>query len=177
MILLPIASIFDWQGPRFLAFYGIAFLIAVIWSILRRRSVLKPLNPPPGSRPTLDDPIEIAYLAGGPARCTEVALVNLIEKRTLTWKKSGLFSKEILSVSGPLPPDCHWFERTLFSAATAKGGSGLTLSELSKTVRQNTPSLEGRLAKLGLRPTASELSGNGFSAILPLVDERQTWWN
>jgi len=103
MIIPPIASIFDWQGPQFLAFYSIAFLIAVIWSISRRKSVLKPLNPPPGSRPTLDDPIEIAYLAGGPARCTEVALVNLIEKGTLTWKKGGLLSKGTLSVSGPPP--------------------------------------------------------------------------
>jgi len=69
----------------------------------------------------------------------------------------------------PLLADCHWFERTLYSAATAKGGSGLALSELSHTVRQFAPSLEGRLAKLGLRPTTSELSGKGFSAILPLV--------
>ena len=162
-------SIFDWQGPQFLSFYGIAFLLALLWSISRRKSVLRPLNPPPGSQPKLEDPIEIAYLAGGPARCTEVALVSLIEKGALTWKKSGFLSKGTLSVSGPLPAASHWFERTLYSTITAKGGSGLALSELSPTVRQNTPALEGRLAKLGLRPTASELSGKGLSAILPLL--------
>ena len=169
MITPTFASIFDWQGPRFLAFYAIAFLIAVLWSLVRRRTVLGPLNPAPGSQPALEDPIEIAYLAGGASRCTEVALVNLIEKGVLSWKPGGLLKRGTLKVENNLPADCHWFERAIFSAVTANGMGGIPLQDLSPAIRRNMAPLEGRLASLGLRPTSSELSGKGTSAILPLM--------
>lgn len=164
---LILASVFDWRGPQFLAFYGVIFLIALIWSLQRRGRLLRSLNPPPGTSPTLADPIEIAYLAGGPSRCIEVALVNLIEQNILSWRPGRLLKKGTLTVIADLPSDAHWFERQIYTAALAEKDIGLPLRDLVSVAHRSTAPLEGRLASLGLRPTASELSGKGTSANLP----------
>lgn len=168
MIQVTATSIFDWDGPSFLAFYAVAFCLTTAWSIARRKKVVASFNPAPGTTPQLDDPIEIAYLSGGPSRAAQVAVLNLVEKGALSWQPASTFRKAHLKQAGPIASNAHWFERSIYSAVLAMGETGLPLTKLGPSVLNGIFPLESRLAKLGLRPTKDERSRRMSSAPLPL---------
>jgi len=167
-ILNP-AFVFNLDGSTFLTFYALALVGAIFWSIQRKKNFLEKLGPPPGKKPTLRDAPAIAYLAGGPARLTELSLVQLIEKDLVKWKPGGVFQVGKLHADGIAPKDCQGLERSIFEAVALQGQSGLALKELPPVIAKNIKPIEARLAKLGVRPTAKERASIGNQAVLPLV--------
>src|SRR5262249_41231747 len=71
------------NGPDFLLFYGIT-LAAAIFAVVFVRQVLGRGNvAPTGARGHDLDPFEVAYLAGGPARTVQAALVALANRKAV----------------------------------------------------------------------------------------------
>ncbi|MEP4077904.1 TIGR04222 domain-containing membrane protein [Haloferula sp.] len=166
---LAAIPILDWNGPEFLLFYGVAFVVALIWSVMRRRRANDQFSLPGAEEVQLSDPYELAYLAGGAPRCSQVALVRLVEAGAIERKPSRLFSESKVVAIGSADAGFNDIERTVFSGILAYGEKGMPLSEIPQLVATRLSGIESRLAKLGLRPTASEKSGRGFSISLPLV--------
>ncbi len=132
--LLFSLSIFDWSGAEFLAFYTVAFGFAVWWSISRRHKYLNSFSPAPGTKPKLEHPVEIAYLAGGGARSAEVAIVSLIEQGSISWESAKSPNNGMLKAIGPLNPECHWLERSLYSEISLRGVAGMPLTSFAPIV-------------------------------------------
>lgn len=71
----------DWTGGPFLQLYLLLMLVAVIGSIVLRRS-LRDTGAGSGGTP---DVFELAYLADGPARCTDAAVTRLLHDGDAVW--------------------------------------------------------------------------------------------
>lgn len=169
MIHLVVAvSVFDWKGPDFLVFYAVGFLVALAWSVVRRIRGNDKFALEGASEPLLTDPYEIAFLAGGAPRCSQLAVVKLIKTGAVEWKKAGIFKASRLIATGSAQPDFTDAERHLFKSVLTYGKKGMPLSEVSRLVATRLSGIEAKLAKLGLRPTAGEKAGAGFSTSLPL---------
>lgn len=167
--LLSSFPILDWNGTDFLIFYAVALVMAGGWSWARRHQYLNSFNPAKGACPELSHPIEIAYLAGGASRCTEVAIVHLIEGGFISWNAtSGLGNGRLQAIAAP-PSDSHWLEKSLYSEISLRGAAGMPLSSIGPAVMNGVMSVEGKLAKLGLRPTDAEISRRRSSSVLPLI--------
>jgi uncharacterized protein (TIGR04222 family) len=66
---------FDLRGPQFLLFYAV--LVAAVLVVLRRR------GGGGGRTEAIADPLELAFLRGGPAELLRVALLSLLDRRLL----------------------------------------------------------------------------------------------
>lgn len=166
--LIFAVSVFDWKGPDFLVFYAVGFLIALAWSVIRRFRGNDKFTLEGASEPLLTDPYEIAFLAGGAPRCSQLAVVKLIQTGAAEWKKASVFKASRLIATGAAQPDFTDAERHLFKSVLSYGKKGMPLSEVSRLVATRLSGIEAKLAKLGLRPTAGEKAGAGFSTSLPL---------
>lgn len=69
--------VLDWNGPEFLWFCAAAFVIALGWSLLRRSRANDRFSNPSAEPAPLADPYEIAFLAGGTPRCSQVLRTSL----------------------------------------------------------------------------------------------------
>eukprot|EP00903_Cladosiphon_okamuranus_P003552 g3550.t1 len=124
----------------------------------------------PGASGTdLTDPYEIAFLAGGAPRCSQVAVVKLIKSGAAEWKRSRILKQSSLVASGRAPADLNEIERAVHSSILAYGQKGMPLPNVSQIVAQNLSGVESRLAKLGLRPTSAESGKETFSIMLPML--------
>lgn len=166
--LVPTVSVFDWKGPDFLMFYAVGFVIALAWSLVRRSQMNDKFKLEGVSEPLLDDPYEIAFLAGGVPRCSQLAVVKLIKVGAVEWEKAGLFKVSRLVAKGTARADFSDVERCLFTSVLGYGKKGMPLSEVSRLVATRLSGIEAKLAKRGLRPTASEKAGTGIVISLPL---------
>lgn len=163
------ASLFDWPGNKFLAFYAIAFVIALIWSISRRLKVNDKFAHPDARNSELTDPYEMAFLAGGTPRCAQLAVTRLLKTGSIQWKRTKVFSESRLVAIGCAYQDFNEIERTLFSSILSYGKKGMPLDSVSQLVATRISGIESRLAKAGLRPTSSEEGSRGFFIALPLI--------
>ncbi|MGJ8642583.1 MAG: TIGR04222 domain-containing membrane protein [Luteolibacter sp.] len=169
MIHLVLAvSVFDWKGPDFLVFYAVGFLVALAWSVIRRFRGNDKFALEGALEPQLTDPYEVAFLAGGAPRCSQLAVVKLIKTGAVEWKKAKLFKTSRLIATGSAQADFTDAERALFTSVLGYGKKGMSLSEVSRLVATRLTGIEAKLAKLGLRPTAGDKAGTGFSTSLPL---------
>lgn len=162
-------SVFDLNGPTFLGVYGVLFVIALLWSVARRKQANAKFSLPGADGMELTDPYEIAYLAGGAPRCAQLAVVKLIQSGAVKWEPKRLFKESRLIAVGQAEPGFSGIERSLFVTILGKGKSGLSLNEVVRLVADKLSGIETRLAKLGLRPTASEAGSGGCLATLPLL--------
>lgn len=158
--------IFDLNGPAFLAFYAILFVVAAAWSFLRVRTSATRFDRA-GYYPELTDSYETAYLAGGAPRAAQLATIRLIHSGHIEWK-SKFSGQRLLFLKPPGSSALHTIEWRMLSAIQQHGKSGLPVSEAYTAVLPTMRALEVRLASLGLRPTEEERKKAGWSAAIPL---------
>lgn len=168
-MILSIDFFLETTGPGFLVAYAILLVLAFRWSLKIRQNCLNSFNPREGSNPQLDDPYQVAYLAGGITRCGEVAIASLVEKGAIVWKPAKKIKESRLHEIGPCPDGLHWFEKSLFSPISLRGKTGIALTSLGAAITNGLPSLESQLATLGLRPTREELRSKVWQCTLPLL--------
>lgn len=169
MIIAISLNIFDWKGSEFLVFYGVAFLLVIGWSVSRRSKANEKFalsNPPEVS---LTDPYEIAFLAGGAARCTQVVVVRLIKSGAVVWNKSKGFSQSTLVATGTAQTGFNDIELTTHKAILSYGKTGMPLTRLPQLVGTKLSGIESKLAKLGLRPTGSEAASRILFIFTPFL--------
>ena len=159
--------ILDLTGREFLLFYLCAFVGALVWSVMRRSKALRKFSVTGAEQTQVTDPYELAYLAGGLPRCTQVAVMRLVEMKSVQWKAGSFFQNRLHAIA-PLPAERDDIEVALYRAILVPGKKGLPVKEASRAVSPMLYRLEANLAKLGLRPTQSERTGLGFRAVLPL---------
>ncbi|MBG7608736.1 MAG: TIGR04222 domain-containing membrane protein [Verrucomicrobia bacterium] len=162
-------SIFDWKGPDFLGLYAVAFFFALAWSVWRRFRANKKFAHPDALQVELTDPYDMAFLAGGTSRCSQVAVVKLLKVGSVEWVKTKILKESRLLAKGQAYPDFHEIERTLFSSILGYGKKGMPLASVSQLVATRVSGIESKLAKLGLRPTSSEGSGRVCFIALPML--------
>lgn len=85
----------DWTAGPFLLLFAALAITALIGSILLRR-LLRESGAAGGARP---DAFELAYLAGGPERCTDAAVAHLLANDEVVWDESA--SKLVLTQPAP----------------------------------------------------------------------------
>ena len=162
-------SVFDWSGPEFLGFYSIAFVLAVLWSLWLRNRANDRFALANAESMELNDPYELAFLAGGGVRCCQVVVVRLLKSGAVEWKKTRILRQSRLHATGPALAEFNDIERTVFSSIMGYGKKGMPLAEIPPLVATRISGIEAKLAKLGLRPTASEANGRGCITILPML--------
>lgn len=162
----------DWRGPQFLMFYGAAFLFTLVWSLKRKAALRRRFDASHDTGgPVLEDPYEVAFLAGGPLRCAQMAVVRLVEKQVLEWKPGRWLSGGRLVARQGMNSgaDLNDIERAVFQGIAAKGGAGSRINEVIPLTKPMLPRVEAKLARMGLRPTDGERSGQGLKAVLPML--------
>jgi len=169
MTAKTLTNVLDFTGPEFLWFYAISFAFALVWSLVRRSGAQKKFSLAEAAEVQLSDPYELAFLAGGAPRCTQVVVVRLIKAGAVEWKKARGFSESKLIAKSAASPDFNDIERTVYSSILSYGKKGIPLSGLSLLVGTRISGIEAKLAKLGLRPTQSEEGGRGCFIALPLA--------
>lgn len=158
--------IFDLNGPAFLAFYAILFVVATAWSLIRARAAATRFDRA-GYYPDLTDSYETAYLAGGAPRAAQLATLRLMHSGHIEWK-SKISGQRLLFLKPPGGSALHTIEWRMLSAIQQHGKSGLPVSAAYTAVLPTMRALEVRLASLGLRPTEAERTKAGWSAAIPL---------
>lgn len=166
---LSFFSVFDLSGSAFFGLYIGAFFLALAWSVWRRLRANDKFSLPGAAETQLTDPYEIAFLAGGAPRCAQVAAVKLITCEAVDWKRAGVFKESRLVASGHAEAGFNEIERTLFSSILSYGKKGMPVAEIPALIATRLSGIEARLAKLGLRPTASESNGRGCYIMLPIL--------
>ena len=166
-MLYPIAEIplMDWNGPSFLLFYVLAFVVAVGWSRQRLRTALSPFEN--RTAPMDLEPFEVAFLSGGPNRVTQMAVARLILSGAAVWKKKLTGPRLIVGTAEP--EGLKSVEQHLWEQLVKAGSKGLSVKSLTSLLNRNCEALETRLAIRGLRPRQGERKSAGFSAVLPLL--------
>ncbi|MFD0892608.1 TIGR04222 domain-containing membrane protein [Luteolibacter ambystomatis] len=157
--------IFDWNGPAFLVFYLAAFVGAMIWTSQRSERLAKRFEGAPNPR-TLTDPFDIAFLAGGAPRVTQLAVARLLKLDLIVWRKR--WTGEYLAATGkPTRESLHPVESALLTRVLGRREIGV--AEACDCCRMRAEEIETRLAAAGLRPTAKEKSRTGWQAVRPLL--------
>lgn len=159
-------NVFDWDGPAFLAFYAICLMIALIWSSKLGARVMKRFDV--SGEPTLHDPYEVAYLSGGASRVAQLAVVRLIAAGKVRWEKK-MFGDRLILAGDSSQSGLKTAEKAILDAIRSRGDKGLKAAEAGLQVGPAVQALEIRLAKLGLRPTASEKATAAISKSWPVA--------
>jgi uncharacterized protein (TIGR04222 family) len=161
-------SISDLNGPVSLGVYIAGYFLTLIWTLKRRSNKKANLSHAKTAEVMLTDPYEIAYLAGGLPRCAEVAVIKLITSGAASYIKSRIIGETRLARNGPAQSNFHIIEQTLHSDISGYGSSGMSLLQISESLSTKLSGIESKLARLGLRPTASELNFMSLSITFPM---------
>ena len=167
LLVTAAVPVFDWHGPEFLWFYGVAMLVAAVWSY-RRASRLSERFRHPSNPTDLHDPFDAAYLAGGPPRALQTAVSCLLRREWITWEKSWTGLRLVAQKERPGEGRLGELENAIYQAIhTSK--KGLKMKDVGAAAISRLQSIEARLAKAGLRPTAQELNNSGCLMLYPIM--------
>lgn len=158
--------VLDWHGPAFLIFYAVAFVMAVVISLARSASIRKRFEV---SAPIMEltDPYDAAYLAGGPPRVIQLAVARLLKLGLVDWKSSWTGGR-LIATGAPEPTGgLRSIEVSILTRALGER-KGLVLTEIGRGLSSKFSAIEARLASAGLRPTGSEIQGQGIKVVLPM---------
>ncbi|MBK1884453.1 TIGR04222 domain-containing membrane protein [Luteolibacter pohnpeiensis] len=161
--------VLDMKGVDFLWFYGISLVGAILWSFGLKARMRSKFSFPGAADQNLTDPYEAAFLAGGEVRCSQVAIMRLLEMNALRISEHP--TDKVLWVTGQnaeasLMNPMEW---ALYQRVEKAGDKGFAVSDAVSTCRGYARPIEARLAKSGLRPTNQERKGVGISSVLPLI--------
>ena len=159
--------ILDWQGPEFLVFYMFSLTGALLWSLHLKKKAAKRFESAAPPSP-FTDPFEIAFLAGGVPRVCQLAVARVLKLKLAKWEKHWSGDRLIPNNPSTSAADLHPVEVVLHNALLAKP-KGIALKDLPALCSPACRALESRLARLGLRPTASETNLAARRSVLPLV--------
>ncbi|MES2440317.1 MAG: TIGR04222 domain-containing membrane protein [Verrucomicrobiota bacterium] len=165
-LYLAAIPVFDWNGPAFLAFYLVALITAIWWSLRRSKQALEKFNAS-GETTVPTDSYELAYLSGGEARAVQLAVVRLLHQELILWKR-GFLGARLIRNGGKRATALPAIESVLLERVEAKGTSGIPVKDACRQLASTLKPVEVRLAAKGLRPTAEERSRASQSAILPM---------
>ncbi len=162
----PLAEIpvFDLNGPSFLAFYAVMFVIVTCWSFLRARRAVDRFDRA-GYFPELSDFYETAYLSAGAPRVAQLAVVRLMQLGLVDWKTGKL----LIARHPASGVNLNSIELKLLAAVQQKGRKGLPVKGACAAILPETRSIEVKLASAGLRPTGEERKKAAWSAAIPLM--------
>lgn len=158
--------IWDWTPMQSFIYYLIALVILTVWCAIRVRSVLDRHQ---DSRyfPEIDDFYELAYLAAGASRTSQLAVFRLVKLGEIEWLASRrgplLFGK-----SPETQQALSELERHLKNAVKTAGKRGIPVNQACIKLFPSMRPIEVKLATLGLRPTEAERKQAGFTAVMPL---------
>jgi len=158
--------IVDWNGPSFLAFYVIAYVLAVAFTLYLGRLRMNRFNAV-GLPAEPDDPYEIAYLAGGLPRAIKLAVGRLIRLELVTWSRHW-YGDRLAPRPGGQYGELHPLEAEIYARILKSGEKGLPVRELAFGCAFTMAGTERRLASAGLRPTARELHESVLPCLWPL---------
>jgi uncharacterized protein (TIGR04222 family) len=150
---------FALNGPQFLGFFAVSFVLALAVSLFVRRTLRGPVDePPPGSVKL--DPYETALLAGGEAAAINSAIAALVHSGGLEVNKT---ERKLIAAKGTTAG--HDLERAVLSAAAGSVGStdGTELRTVRKGAEPTAALLRPRLTDLGL------LVGDGQAMLMGLL--------
>ena len=153
---------FDLRGPEFMVLFGLSYVFSVAIAITLR-STLRRVHPQTIGRPpeTLNDPYEVAYLAGGESRVAQAATGLLVH--------SGVFevqrSSKTLVANLPLPSSAHEIEEAVYSAAVATNGKAEG-RHFSSFAGSALTTIRNSLAEKGLIETASSFAAAQFWSLV-----------
>ncbi len=143
---------FDWTGGPFLILYLVLLVTVVIAGVM-----IPAWQLPEGRRQKVNDPDQLAFLAGGKARFADSIVARLLAGRTLVMN-----GKDKLDVQ-------------MRTGASAAENSVLALTSpldwtrIERTLRPTADSLNDRLQRGGLMLTSSERANLRYWALLPYL--------
>lgn len=158
--------IFDWHGPQFLAFYIVAYVATIAWTLHLGKARMKRFNRP-GPHIDLEDPFEVAYLTGGSQRAVKLAVGRLIHSGLISWSKRW-FGDRLVATHLTSTTMLHALEMTILTQALGHGERGMPIGEVQQRCAPILHSMAVRLAVAGLRPTEVELKNSALSCLWPL---------
>lgn len=157
----------DWSGPEFLKFYGFTLILAIVWSWVRTRTVMRSFETR-GVAEIPTDPYELAYLAAGEPRVLQLTVACLIQKRLIHWK-SNREGKRLIMNSENAHSDVPAIEEALLQRIYHAEPEGIRLRDVGLPLSPCLRAIEVKMAAAGLRPTASERNKACIRAIYPLI--------
>lgn len=158
----------SWPSGPFLGLYLVLLLLLAVWCARRRRAFMASFElrePPPVP---LDDPYEVAWLAGGVPRVTALAVFRLVAAGAIEWR-SKFTGARLIQRGTQDAAALHPIELAVARAVRERGNKGLPPEQLGPLVAAAARPLEIRLASLGLRPTCDERTRAGLGLVWPLL--------
>lgn len=157
----------DWTGPRFLGFYVLALLVVTIWCWRRARRSLGRYERQDVTVEDVDD-YESAYLAAGPPRVAQVAVMTLLFRGLVIWKPA-IFGARLVKGETPGLVQLPMAEKELLDQVNQAGSKGLAVKNAARAVAPAMRGIEVSLATKGLRPTKEERGNAGLVSVTPLI--------
>lgn len=151
------ANPLDWNGPDFLLLYAGLTVAALVLGHIGLRRLDQPTYPPSGAAPERLDLVDLAYLAGGPRRVADLALLMLIARGGARVEAAG--DRIVPTPAGAaLPPEFAPF-RACASGPTRR----------RDFVHRVTGCLAAPRARLVARGLARDRGGRLQAGVLPLL--------
>lgn len=130
-------------GPKFLLFYIVTLVIAIIIAAVLRRLLGRSTEDFNVRRVTVD-PYEAAFLRGGPLQAIDTAIAMLVKSKVLKVSKTD----RKLSVIGRLHAGAHRMEQLVLNAVASKGNA--KISDIRSKVFRSAEPIADRLKASGL---------------------------
>lgn len=162
-------NILQWESSSSLVFYALAFFIALGWSLLLRHRANRKFSLENAPGTSLHNPYEIAYLAGGGARCTQVLIAHFHKAGVIRWREGRLFQGGKVVATDVKPRELSQLESSVHASILSYGSKGMPLLNLHTHLQTKLSGVESKLATQGLRPTTGEVFMTGFTISFPLV--------
>ncbi|HEY7115027.1 MAG TPA: TIGR04222 domain-containing membrane protein [Tepidisphaeraceae bacterium] len=158
-------DLLDLRGPEFLKYYAILFVLAVVAGIVIRQVVKSTDGGARDGGRTANgedlDPLEVAYLAGGPRLAINTAIASLYRRGAIR------LTAGTRSLQAVRPPETavHALERSLYVAVAAEKSSAV------QRVHQRVSGdlAAGRLRARGLVYAAGRRAMIAVPSVLPLL--------
>lgn len=130
-------------GPKFLLFYVIVLVIAIIIATLLRRWLIRSNEDFSVKRISVD-PYEAAFLRGGPQQAIDTAIAMLVKSNFLKVSKTD----RKLSIIRKLQPGAHRLEQLVLNTVASKGT--IKIADIRSKVLRSAGPVADRLKTLGL---------------------------
>lgn len=159
-----VLPVLDWRGPDFLGFYGLAFVVAFMSSLL----VVKVLRGRARSNIEVpEDPFEIAFVAGGGDRTVDAALGSLYSMELVQVNTNAKKETKLQRLPKAEPANLHEVEDAVLQAIPTE--TECTIHELRKVLKPRMAAFRQEVARKGLVYSTSQRSGLILAAALPFL--------
>jgi uncharacterized protein (TIGR04222 family) len=134
----------DWTAGPFLTLY-LTVALAIIWICIRLRGQMGGLHPVSGTL----DPLQLAYLSGGPQRFGDALLVELLTSGAATVSSDG----RKIEVS----PSVRWLKRSDEAFGSLLTAGPMTRQQFQRRIAGRIEDVKANLQQRGLSPLPSQI--------------------